>query len=821
MEETSGRASTWPELEGLPADESVKWQRAERTLAVQYAVSRILNEALSLQEASPHILRAVGEGLGWDAGAVWLPEPDRDELHCLEFWQTSEAQAQALEQSSRATILRRGFGLPGRVWESGSAATIAETPQDESFPRAAAAASAGLRGAFAFPIYAGGGTLAIFEFFSRKAQTLDHHLLTLLSAIGGQIGQFTERRRSEESLRETAARYRLLFESNPHPMWVYDRETLAFLAVNNAAIEQYGYSREEFSRMSLKDIRPADDIPALLDDVHKSTSRLHRDGPWRHRKKDGTVIAVEITAHPIQFDSRDACLVLSSDITERIKIEEQFHQSQRLESIGRLAGGVAHDFNNLLTVINGYTELILSRLPRESQFVEALGEIRGAGQRAASLTGQLLAFSRKQIVQPAVLNLNHVVTEVEKMLRRLIGEDIELATKLASGLGNIRADAGQMQQVIMNLAVNARDAMPGGGTLIIETTNVALDQNYSERHPDVQPGPYVMLAVTDTGAGMTEEVRQRIFEPFFTTKPKGSGTGLGLATVHGMVRQSGGWIWVYSEVGRGTTFKIYFPQVADSVTPGRAVVRTDLRGDETILVVEDQEEVRKLAEAALKQHGYTVLSAKSGEEAISLAGTFSGAIHLLLTDIVMPGMNGRDLAARLTKDRQLRVLFMSGYTDNAIAHRGILDSGVDYIQKPFTPRTLAQKVREVLGTRQSAATVLLVDDDDSARKLLRNMLTAAGFAVIEAGDGKRALEQAAQYPNLDLVITDLVMPEREGLETIRMLRKHHPKVGVIAISGAFGGEMLAIAKAMGASATLPKPITADELLRAVHQVSGK
>jgi two-component system cell cycle sensor histidine kinase/response regulator CckA len=506
-----------------------------------------------------------------------------------------------------------------------------------------------------------------------------------------------ERRRAQCQIEKSERHYRLLFESNPQPMWVYDRDSLAFLAVNNAAVQQYGYSAEDFLGMTLKDIRPAEDIPALLEDVRQPTVALHRDGPWRHRKRDGAIIAVEITAHPIQFEGRKACLVLATDITERNNLEEQFSQAQRLESIGRLAGGVAHDFNNLLTVINGYAAVILSDLPPASLLAHRVAEISAAGQRAAALTEQLLAFSRRQLVQPRVLNLNHVITDIDKMLRRLIGEDIELVTKLSTDLGNVKADAGQLQQVIMNLAVNARDAMPQGGSLIIETSSVLLDEDYCGTHPQVRPGAYVMLGVTDTGTGMTPEVQQRIFEPFFTTKPHGTGTGLGLATVHGMVRQNGGWIWVYSEPGAGTTFKIYFPGTDEAVSQPHAIVKADVRGNETILVVEDQEEVRALAVTVLERYGYRVLSAAGGEEAIALANGFQGIIHLLLTDIVMPGMNGRALAKQLAAQRTLRVLFMSGYTESAIAHRGILDAGLDYIQKPFTPESLADKVREVLG----------------------------------------------------------------------------------------------------------------------------
>jgi PAS domain S-box-containing protein len=334
----------------------------------------------------------------------------------------------------------------------------------------------------------------------------------------------TQRRQAQRGLEKSEQRYRLLFDNNPQPMWVYDCETLAFLAVNNAAIRSYGYTREEFLGMTINDIRPAEDIPALLEDIRKANTALHTDGPWRHKKKDGTILVVEISVHPIKFGDRDARLAMVTDITERKKLEEQFQQAQRLESIGRLAGGVAHDFNNLLIVINGYSQMLLDGLSEDHPMREGLTQIGEAGARAGALTQQLLAFSRKQVLKPIVLNLNQAVADIKTMLQRLIGEDIDLVTRLLPELGNTLADAGQLQQVIMNLAVNARDALPNGGTLLIETASVTFDGPYCEEHPDVRPGPYVMLGVTDNGTGMTPEVRGRLFEPFFTTKPQGAGT---------------------------------------------------------------------------------------------------------------------------------------------------------------------------------------------------------------------------------------------------------------------------------------------------------
>jgi two-component system, cell cycle sensor histidine kinase and response regulator CckA len=630
----------------------------------------------------------------------------------------------------------------------------------------------------------------------------------------------TERRHAQQQLEESERRYRLLFENNPQPMWVFDAETLAFRAVNHAAIETYGYTREEFLSMTIRDIRPAEDIPALEHEVWSREGRpLHRSGPGRHRKKDGTLITVEIVSHPIDFDGRKARLVLASDITERQKLEEQFHQAQRLESIGRLAGGVAHDFNNLLTVINGYTEMVLQEVNEDNPIQEMLSEVLAAGGRAAALTQQLLTFSRKQLIQPVVLNLNDIVSDIERMLRRLIGEDLRLVTKPARDLGKVKADGGQLQQVIMNLAINARDAMPNGGSLLLETANVTFDEEYVSLHPEVQTGEYVMLAVTDTGTGMTPEVKARLFEPFFTTKPKGTGTGLGLATVYGIVKQSGGWIWVYSEPGNGTTFKVYLPRTDEAIPQPRPSLKTDTRGKETILVVEDQPEVRTIAIAALQRFGYTVLSAVNGEEALSIASGFLGRIDLLLTDVVMPGMNGRELTSRLRVERpDIRVLLMSGYTETAMADLTDFNAEVGYVQKPFTPETLAEKVREALGPRTASTKILIVDDDESVRRLLRNMLTAAGYGVWEAANGRQAANHIASNEDVDLVLTDLVMPEQEGLELIRELGSRRPTLKVIAMSGAFDGDFLPIAKNLGAAATLRKPVAREDLLRVVGEV---
>jgi two-component system, cell cycle sensor histidine kinase and response regulator CckA len=624
-----------------------------------------------------------------------------------------------------------------------------------------------------------------------------------------------------------------LFESNPHPMWIFDAETLVFLAVNNAAVQSYGYSREEFLSMTIKDIRPEADVNHLIRQLSDITPFLNQSGEWQHRKKDGTIIDVEITTHGIIFNGRNARLVLAHDITERKRAErilknneerlrlalevadmgtfecdlvhsratfserleqiyglapnttltyeefvqlihpedrdwfhtmtdraikeattcslefrivrpdgtlrwvagkgqvylnennvptrmvgvamdvteqkraeqalkeseEQLRQAQKMEAIGKLAGGIAHDFNNLLTAILVQCEFLLKQINREDSIHSKIYEIKRAGERAAALTKQLLAFSRKQVLQPKTLCLNDIVSDLNNMLKRLIGEHIELITLLDPKCGFVKADQGQLEQVIMNLVVNARDAMPQGGKLIIQTKNVNLNNTYAQSHVSVKPGKYVMLAISDNGIGMDEATKKRIFEPFFTTKELGKGTGLGLSTVYGIIKQSGGNIWVYSEPKFGSVFKIYLPHVEENIetlTPSTAQTE-ELSGAETILLVEDEDMVRQLTREILELYGYKILEAQHAKEAISISEQYNGPIHMMITDVIMPKTSGKELANILSKVRpEMCVLYMSGYTDDAIVHHGVLDKHTNFIQKPFTPETLAQAVKKVL-----------------------------------------------------------------------------------------------------------------------------
>jgi nitrogen-specific signal transduction histidine kinase/ActR/RegA family two-component response regulator len=391
------------------------------------------------------------------------------------------------------------------------------------------------------------------------------------------------------------------------------------------------------------------------------------------------------------------------DITDYRLLEQQFLQAQKLESLGRLASGVAHDFNNLITVISGYSDLALTGLQDTDPLFESLSEIRKAGDRAASLTQQLLAFSRKQLLQPVPLNVNTVILEAEKLLRRLIGEDIDLRLQLNPSCGTVVADPGQLHQVIMNLVVNARDAMPQGGSIIIESDNVELNQGYTESRPEMRPGSYVLLVVSDTGTGMNDEVKSHIFDPFFTTKSRGTGTGLGLSTVYGIVKQTGGWIWVYAEIGKGSTFKIYLPRVRSAIVSAKqAPARVRLSGTETVLVVEDQADVRKLAVAMLRTYRYIVIEAATPEEALSIIVQRAASIDVVVTDIVMPGLSGPDLIENIKASRpNLAVVFMSGYTEDTSLLSGIISGDAVYLPKPFTAEQLAAKVREALARVKS------------------------------------------------------------------------------------------------------------------------
>ncbi len=558
-------------------------KRTERQLASQYAVTRVLAESRTLEEAGPKILQAICESLEWELGVFWRLDRQGSVLRCLDVWQLPGLNAEEFVLSTWQHTFALGKGLPGRIWQAGQPTWIIDVVHEANFPRGGAAARVGLHGAFGFPIRVGTEVEGVIELFRREIKEPDEQLLKMVADVGLKIGQFGERARAEDALRRT---------------------------------------------------------------------------------------------------------------------EAQLQQSQKMEAVGRLAGGVAHDFNNMLTVIRGYSELVLSRLAPTDAFRKELEEVKKAADRASGLTGQLLAFSRRQFIAPKVLDLNAVIHNMEGMLRRLLGEDIvELCTVLDPDLGQLKADPGQVEQVIMNLAVNARDAMPSGGRLTVETSNVQFGQRRNRPPMGAEPGAYIALIVRDTGHGMDEDTQSHVFEPFFTTKEKGKGTGLGLSTVYGIVKQSGGCIEVESKPGRGATFKIYFPRVegASQGAEASTVGGDSVKGRETVLLVEDEPGVRRLVNETLRLHGYTVLEARHGIEALLTGAKHAGPIHLLLTDVVMPQMSGPEVAEKLATVRpEVKVLYMSGYPDHPAFSKGGIDTEHSFLQKPFTPSTLAQKVREVL-----------------------------------------------------------------------------------------------------------------------------
>lgn len=634
------------------------------------------------------------------------------------------------------------------------------------------------------------------------------------------------RREALEELRRSEERYRLLFEHNPQPMWVYEILTLRFLAVNDAAIEHYGYSREEFLSMTITQIRPAEDVPALLESVHGASGPIDKAGVWRHRTKDGHVIFVEITECQLKFEGKDAALILANDVSERRRAEEalkkseaeyrsiiegalygifqvtadgkllmanpafvkllgyayeaevlslsandvywnseerrstaahwsnlvaghtakwkqkdgspifvrlagrlippesssraavyevfveditehhklegQLRQAQKLEAVGRLAGGVAHDFNNLLMIIGSYAELIPKSVSDPAKLTRYTSQIAAAATRASDVTRQLLAFSRKQVLEPRVLDVNSLVTTFTKMLPRLLGEDVEMIVSPSSEVAKVKADPGQLEQVLMNLVINARDAMPQGGRLTIEIENVDLDGYISRRHGvEIPAGHYVMLAVSDTGAGMDAATKAQIFEPFFTTKERGKGTGLGLSTVYGIVKQSNGFIWVYSEPGRGSTFKVYLPRIVEPIPLSREiapVAEQSAEGSETILLVEDEAALREVTREFLQSKGYKVLDAGDADAALVICQSYTEVIDLLITDMVLPGQGGPELASAINQLRpNLRVIYLSGYTDRTV-NRSLMGPNAIFLQKPLSLAILTTKIRSVLSS---------------------------------------------------------------------------------------------------------------------------
>jgi two-component system, cell cycle sensor histidine kinase and response regulator CckA len=525
--------------------------------------------------------------------------------------------------------------------------------------------------------------------------------LAFAEELAGQASLSVENGRLHRDAREANERYGMLFGSNPQPMWVFDIETLAFLDVNDAAIRHYGYSRDEFLSMTILDILPPEDAPGVHHGLERTGSARGDVALIQHQRKDGTIIDMELVSHEMELVGRRARLVLGTDISERTRTraalhqsEEQLRQAQRMDAAGRLAGGVAHDFNNLLTTIRGFSDMLLRDIPAGDRRHKDVEQIRKAADRGAVLTRQLLSFGRQQAPNPRPVQLNAVVGSMQGLIQRLIGADINLATELRPGLGEVQMDPAQLEQVLVNLVLNAREAMPSGGTLTIETGERQISA--LTRGRSMKPGRYVVLAVSDTGSGMDSDTLSHVFEPFYTSQAPGSRTGLGLSIVYSIVKQHGGVVRVSSEPGLGTTVKVFFPRSEEedltlSQNPA------SLQGDETVLLVEDEDGVRELVWKILTEHGHTVLEARHGRDALTVAADYAHPIHLLLSDVVMPEMGAGELADQLLAQRpDLKVLYISGYTSDEVVRRGISRKDAAFIQKPFTTEELMRKVREVL-----------------------------------------------------------------------------------------------------------------------------
>ncbi|MGH7322281.1 MAG: response regulator [Candidatus Rokuibacteriota bacterium] len=677
-------------------------------------VGRLLAQSLDLREVGQRIADAVRGLIGAEASILYRLEAASGNLVSV------AVSGDVGLMDDHPVVLPQGTGVSGLAVREGAPVVTPDTLTD---PRVTLSPDARdrverttFRAVLAVPLLLHDRVIGALAVGDRAGRTFTDEEVRLAQSFADQAALGLENARlfaqaeaaraeaeaSEGRFRESRQTLRAVIDAMPVMINAKDL-TSRYIFMNHLQAELYGVSEEDAVGQTAAELlgREYGAYTAALDRRVIAEGKAIPYFEEEYPDAQGVVHTWLTTKVPLwdAVGQVRGVATIALDLTDRKQLEEQLRQSQKMEAIGRLAGGVAHDFNNLLTVITGRSELLRRRLKADDPLVRHVDLIQKIAERAATLTQQLLAFSRKQMLQPKILDLNAVVAGMEKMLRRLIGEDIDLVTTPAPGLGRIQADPGQIEQVILNLAVNARDAMPDGGRLNLETGNVDLDDVFVRHHRGARPGRYVMLAVTDTGAGMDADTQAHLFEPFFTTKGVGKGTGLGLAMVYGIVKQSGGYIVVASEPGRGARFEIYLPRVEGVAAsdPGGRVLAELPRGHETILLVEDQEEVRDLARDILQMSGYTVLEAHHGGEAREVCARHTGPIHLLLTDVVMPHMSGRELADRLAVDHPgLKVLYMSGYADNAIVHHGVLDSATAFIQKPFSPDDLARKAREVL-----------------------------------------------------------------------------------------------------------------------------
>ncbi len=671
-------------------------RQAERFLHRQLELLARISETEELEELLEVSLAAAIQQSGMDCGGIYLVDAESGDFRLAAHRALS---ATFLEHVSRIA----GDSAQGRLVH----AKRSQYSTHAELLGAAGTSGETLRALAVVPIVNRNRVIGCLNVASHTLDQVPESARTGLAAVAGQVGSFIDRAVAEHKLRASEARYRELADSLPHAVFEASTDgTVQFF--NRDAYGMFGYSPEDVAKgLSLLALVVEEERPHALANI--AGLLAGKSMPTREytcRRKDGTEFPVEVSTNVVIRDGRAVGLrgiIMDTSArkkaeAERSLLEEQLRQSQKMESIGRLAGGVAHDFNNILTGILGFASLVQSALSGQDPVQVDLLEISKAAKRASELTAQLLAFSRKQIIDPRVINLNAQVAASSAMLKRIVGEDVELRFVPDEALWHVKVDPGQLEQALVNLVVNARDAMPDGGKLLIETANVNVDDNYVKLHPDATAGEFVAIQVSDTGSGMPPEVRRRLFEPFFTTKEKGRGTGLGLSTVYGIIRQNSGFINVYSELGVGTTFKLYLPRVlaeVDWIEP--ASHRPSSRGTETILVVEDEAVVRKLVHRMLKRFGYRVRAFPSADEVRHWLQNHDDEVDLLLTDVILPGTNGRVLYDQLASLRpRLKVLFMSGYTENVIAHRGVLEEGTHFIQKPFSTEDLLSKLRVVL-----------------------------------------------------------------------------------------------------------------------------
>jgi PAS domain S-box-containing protein len=676
-------------------------KRAEALSSALYRITQKTSSATDLQQFYAAIHGIVGELMNARNFYVALYEPQKQVLTFPYFED---------EADTRPTPKTLGKGLTEYVLRSGE--PLLCTP--EVFDNLVKRGEVELIGApsldwLGVPLKTGNNTFGalVVQSYSGNVR-LGEKDKEILTFVAQQLASAMEHKRNEEELRRSEARYRSLIQSAVYGIY---RSSLdgRFLDVNPALITMLGHNSVE----DVLALDPKCDVFVDPADQERLTGEIQRGARFdncevRWKRKDGNAITVRLSGravnNPGERETAEVLEIIAEDVTERRVLENQFRQAQKMEAVGRLAGGVAHDFNNLLMVISGYTEVLLEQTKKGDALYPKIEAIYQATDRATTLTRQLLAFSRKQLLELKVVDVNIIVADMERLLRPLIGENIELQTKLAPDIGRTRADAGQIEQVIMNLVVNSKDAMPDGGKITIQTANAKLNhEDLRSEHNYIRPGLYVMLSVTDSGQGMDKETQSRIFEPFFTTKEKGKGTGLGLSTVYGIIKQSGGYVLVESEPRRGATFRIYLPRVEEAAEPtGPArVAHSQTGGSETVLLVEDEESVRQLVRETLESKGYKVLEADHAEKALQIASSYADKIDMLITDVVMPGMSGRELSARLCASYpHTKVLYLSGYTEDAIVHEGALDPGTAFLQKPFTLQMLSRKVRQVLGERR-------------------------------------------------------------------------------------------------------------------------